>query len=276
MTHRPEHKPELSSVDEVTAERLLRGRRSTAGASSDEQELSSLLAAASAPPSARELSGEARAVAAYIATRPATRGPRHARHIMRRRRLGMNPRVSHGVAAAAALGALTVGGVAAAAYTGSLPGSLQKHLGVAHKHNSKPLPTVSTTHHPIRTATAMRSGGSDENDRQPQPGLTWVTPTPAPGSASTGRSAAPGPRSQRYLQCTSYLLAVARDNRKQADAMSAALAGAAGGRDKVAAYCAELLRGQVENLEPYDPPPYKSGHPPLTSPARSPNEPPPN
>src|SRR5882757_3667692 len=203
MARIPEQ-PGDPSLDDVTAERLLRGQRPKSGAPAGEQALSDLLAAASAPPSARELSGEARAVAAFTASRPATTGPRHARHVIRRRRSAMRPRVSHGVAAAAALGALTLGGVAAAAYTGSLPSSIQ-----------------------------------------------------------------------RVQLCTAYVSARMRGDQQEADKAMRRLENAAGGPDKVFAYCASVWASPGPgNYDPHDSA-YPNPWPTRTAPA-SPDGRPPN
>ena len=271
MTRRREQPGHISSIDEVAAERLLRGQRPSVGASSDEQAVAKLLVVASAPPTVQELSGEARAVAAFIATRPATTGPRHARHVARRHRLVLNPRVSHGVAAAAALGALTVGGVTAAAYSGSLPGSMQRlahdHLGAPRNHPIRP-------HHPKPSPTyvapptpALRSSDASEHGR---PGLSAVTPKRPPNvSASTtrpGKGPIAGVTAQRYLLCTTY--EVARDNGKKSDAdkVFEQLAKLAGGRDKVVAYCATVWHAN-QQLNPGDPhdPGYLGSHPPISS-----------
>jgi len=259
MTRRSWYSRSTSPLDEVAAERLLRGQLPSVGASSDEQALAKLLAAASAPPSVHELSGEPRAVAAYIATRPASTGPRHARHVLRRRRPVINSRVSHGVAAAAALGALTVGGVAAAAYTGSLPGSMQRlahdHLG-APRHDPKPPPTIVPSHQ-TPTQTALRSHGP--SDDKGQPGLTAATPplqTPASRSSS-----ASGIRSQRYLLCTAY---TAARSKAQLDEALRQLVKAAGGHTNVVEYCAPIWQTTQYPNDPHDPA-YASAHPPVTT-----------
>jgi hypothetical protein len=263
MTRRTWYSRSTSPLDEVAAERLLRGQLPSVGASSDEQALAKLLAAASAPPSVHELSGEPRAVAAYIATRPASTGPRHARHVLRRRRPVINSRVSHGVAAAAALGALTVGGVAAAAYTGSLPGSMQRlahdHLGAPRQH-PKPPPTIATSHQ-TPTQTALRSHGSP--DDKGQPGLSAVTPPPAATSAGRG-SSTNGLRSQRYLLCTAYTTAHSHGTKADVDEALRQLVKAAGGHTKVLDYCAPIWHTNQYPNDPHDPV-YPSAHPPLTT-----------
>jgi len=272
MARIPEQ-PGDPSFDDVTAERLLRGRRPAPGAPGGEQALSDLLAAASAPPSARELSGEARAVAAFIASRPATTGPRHARHVIRRRRSAMRPRVSHGVAAAAALGALTLGGVAAAAYTGSLPSSIQRlahdHIGAPHGDGADVAPG-STTSRPKSTATALRSGRSSDN--QGQPGLSAMTPTPGPTPSGPGRrSSTSSPTNQRVQLCTAYTSARMRGDQGEADKAYRRLEKAAGGPDKVFAYCASVWPTDPGpgNYDPHNSS-YPNPWPALTAPA-SPN-----
>jgi hypothetical protein len=277
MARIPEQ-PGDPSLDDVTAERLLRGQRPGPGAPAGERALSDLLAAASAPPSARELSGEARAVAAFTASRPATTGPRHARHVIRRRRSAMRPRVSHGVAAAAALGALTLGGVAAAAYTGSLPSSIQRlahdHIGAPHGDRANAAPG-STTSRPKSTATALRSARSSDN--QGQPGLSAMTPTPRPTPSGPGRrSATSNPTNQRVQLCTAYISARMRGDQQEADKAFRQLENAAGGPDKVFAYCASVwpTNPGSGNYDPHDST-YPDPWPARTAPA-SPNGRPPN
>ncbi len=252
MARRPEHAGGHPSFDEVTAERLLRGQRPAPGAPVAEQAVSDLLAAASAPPSARELSGEARAVAAFIATRPATTGPRHARHVVRRRRPTVGPRVSHGVAAAAALGVLTLGGVAAAAYTGSLPSPIQRlahdHLGAPHG-NSPNASGSTTSTRPTSTASALRSGRTGNAG---QPGLSAMTPTSRPTPSGPGRATSTAPASQRFQLCTDYAAARARGDQREADNAWRGLEKAAGGADNVAAYCAPVWPTGTNSFEPQD------------------------
>ena len=282
MTRRREQPGHISSIDEVAAERLLRGQRPSVGASSDEQAVAKLLAVASAPPTVHELSGEARAVAAFTATRPATTGPRHARHVARRHRLVFNPRVSHGVAAAAALGALTVGGVTAAAYSGSLPGSMQRlahdHLGAPRKHPVHPHHPTSSPTHVAPTKSALRSNDAPE---QGQPGLSAVTPKRPPNvSASTtrpGNGSVSGVTPQRFLLCTAYVAARDHGRKSDADKAFGELAKLAGGRDKVVEYCAPIWHAN-QQLNPGDPhdPGYLGSHPPISSVPVSANGRPPN
>src|SRR5882757_8923735 len=212
MARIPEQ-PGDPSLDDVTAERLLRGQRPKSGAPAGEQALSDLLAAASAPPSARELSGEARAVAAFTASRPATTGPRHARHVIRRRRSAMRPRVSHGVAAAAALGAFTLGGVAAAAYTGSLPSSIQR---LAHDHIGAPHGDRPDRAGGDHVPSEVHRNGPALGPFVGQPGLSAMTPSPRPTPSGPGRrSSSPTPTNQRFALCTAYVSALARGDQQE-------------------------------------------------------------
>jgi hypothetical protein len=269
MTRRREQPAATSSLDEVAAERLLRGQRPSVSASSDEQALAKLLAVASAPPSVQELAGEARAVAAFTATRPAATGPRHARHVARRHRLVLSPRVSHGVAAAAALGALTVGGVTAAAYSGSLPDSMQRlahdHIGAPRNHPPR-TPAKAAPAHLTPTHTALRSSDGSEHG---QPGLSAVTPKRSPRTpASSTRPGTQPSRSistQAFFLCTAYQIARQHGTGADADRVMRDLAKLAGGRDKVSDFCAPVWQPtqQRNTGDPRDPG-NQHPHPPIS------------
>jgi hypothetical protein len=277
MTNGPEQHGE-HPLDEVTAERLLRGMRPSPGATAGEQALGDLLAAASAPPSARELSGETRAVAAFNASRSATTGPRHSRHVIRRHRPAMRPRVSHGVAAAAALGALTIGGVAAAAYTGSLPTSIQR---IAHDHLGAPHPKQ----HGTTTVTAGSSPRDSQSPAAPRmtptgypapPGLSAVTSRPAPSGPGRQSTTLPSALSERYQLCTAYSHALAQPDKNAAKNALRELEQAAGGPQNVSAYCAPVWGAgtATPNPEPHDSA-HPDQHPPLTTVPASPDGRPP-
>lgn len=282
MATNPEQRGGPPSFDEVTAERLLRGERPASGAPAAEQAVNELLTAASAPPSARELSGEARAVAAFIASRPATTGPRHARHTIRRRPPAVRPRVSHGFAAAAALGVLTIGGVAAAAYTGSLPSSIQRlahdHIGAPHVGRPHAAPGSAASSRSKSPASALRSHGSTLPG---QPGLSAMTPTtrPVPSTPSTSpRSSSASPASQRLQLCTAYASAQQRGDEHAANKAWPQLVKAAGGRDKVTAYCAPFWRNASVTPGRGNPEPHESNTahhgPPTTAPETQTGRPP--
>jgi hypothetical protein len=87
--------------------------------------LGALLAAVTAAPSARELAGERTAVAAFIGA-PRTGVPIGTAKGTRRVRVPL-PTWAAAVKVAVAVAILTIGGTAAAAETGNLPDSLQRH-----------------------------------------------------------------------------------------------------------------------------------------------------
>jgi hypothetical protein len=271
MTNDPEQHGE-HPLDEVTAERLLRGVRPSAGATAGEQALGELLAAVSAPPSARELSGETRAVAAFSASRSATTGPRHSRHVIRRLRPAMRPRVSHGVAAAAAFGALAIGGVAAAAYTGSLPTSIQR---LAHDHLGAPHPRQPRTAAGTDASSQQRGSSPTGPFTTPTghpapPGLSVVTSHPTAsgrGRPTTTTPTSLSPLAERYGLCTAYSHARAQADEQAADNALRRLEKAAGRPDHVSAYCAPVWHTSTPspNPEPHDSANPTTQHPPLTA-----------
>jgi hypothetical protein len=277
MTHEPEQHGE-HPLDEVSAERLLRGVRPSQGATAGEQTLSELLAAASAPPSASELSGETRAVAAFSASRSATTGPRHRRRAVRRPRSAMRPRVSHGVAAAAAFGALTIGGVAAAAYTGSLPTPIQRiahdHLGAPHPR--QPRTTVVTAGSSRQHPSAPPAWATTPTGHPAPPGLSVGTPRPTPsGPGRQSTTTSPSALGSREQLCTAYSRAREHADQHAIDNALYKLEKAAGGSQYVSAYCASVWATDTPTPSP-NPEPHDSGHPdqhpPLTTVPPSPGE----
>jgi len=106
--------PELPASD---AEKLLSGEPLPADASEQARALSEVLAGLTAAGTPRELVGEKGALAAFRAAPELTEDP--GRRVLTARR-GVR------VAVLAAVGSLALGGVAAAATTGSLPGPLQR------------------------------------------------------------------------------------------------------------------------------------------------------
>jgi hypothetical protein len=248
MMRSPNQPDDTSPLDEAAVERLVRGHRAPGGASGDEHALSKLLAAASAPPSARELSGEARAVAAFAASRLATTGPRHARQEVGRHWPAMRLRVSHGVAAAAALGALTLGGFAVASYVGPSPSPLPTRHVTQDSHLAAPQPPAPRTSQSVQrprsrsAASTPRSSHVVGNDSQTgQTGQTGLSePARTPSS-----SARPAPRTtttadDRTALCNAYVQAAMRGDIQGAMAARDKLAKAAGGADRINDYCAPV------------------------------------
>lgn len=198
------------------AEQLLRGEPAggPAGLSADCDALASLLAAAAAPALVhdRELAGEAEAVMAF---RRALLGPAP----QSRRPLMSATKLLVAKAVFAAVG-VTGGGVALAAATGHLPSN----------HTGTPAAASSAA-----SASAMPSAD----------GKSTSHPTPSP-SQSQSSSSSPSP-SLRGL-CQAYTAHGGSSPGKALDTPAfSALITAAGGKDKVAAFCASLLATKPGN-----------------------------
>lgn len=188
------------ALDEGTAERLLTGRMDSADAPPGYGGAAAVLAAASAPPDAEELAGEAEVVAVFAAA--ARSHPVELRLVPRRSR--MVTKLLTVKAAAAVLGVLMTGGVAAAA-TGNLPAPAQQAAHALLGGAGVPAPaeaTATTRAHPV---------GPD-----------------AAGPAALGL-------------CRAWSAGQGGQHGQRLDAPAfAALAKAAGGGDQIAAYCARV------------------------------------
>jgi hypothetical protein len=233
---RREH-PDPPALDEETVERLLAGDLPPAAAPPGYAEVAALLEAAGAPPAPEELAGEqavlaelravTRARAAATATRPVASS-------RRRRRVGL--------AAVAVVGALVTGGAAGAA-TGHLPA-------------------------PVRDAarTIVDAVGGGEPATTAPPGAPPASATPNSASGGVGRAgqgevstgstgrraglAGPGSVAGSDLKglCRAYVAGKGDEQGKKLDAAAfEALAGAAGGADRIAAWCQEANAGGPEN-----------------------------
>jgi hypothetical protein len=223
-------RPPPPALDRDTADRLLAGRLDPGDAPAGCAAVARLLAAATAPPSADELAGEQAAVAEFAATarsHPPTPAPRRA--AMPRKRFGVKAAV---VAVAAVL---TIGGVAAAA-TGVLPGS---------------------AHRATDPASASSRGRSAADTRQ---GTTGPDASgPASSATTRQRGAAIGPDASgpaRHGLCRAWLAGNGGQHGKKDDSTAfRALARAAGGADKIAAYCRAGSAGRSAGHGRQDPPP---------------------
>jgi len=227
------------ALDEETVERLLAGEGPPAQAPPEYAAVAALLAAAAAPPSQKELAGQAAALAelrAVTMTRAAA--TQRASKRKRRRRVGL--------AVVAVAGALATGGVAAAA-TGHLPEPVRKAtrsilvtVGGAEPATSLPLP-----------ASSARPPGGDHAGQPPPPTDATVR---APGTTGPAAAASPNLKGR----CRAYMAGKEAENGKKLDvAAFQALARAAGGEDKVQAYCQRLQppRPEPGNTKPKDPKP---------------------
>jgi hypothetical protein len=211
------------ALDDDTAERLLAGDVDPADAPPGYAEVAVVLAAATAEPHPDELTGEAAAVAELAAvTRPGAAAARPAGRPGRRRRTGL--------AVAVVVGALSMGGVAAAA-TGHLPEAIREaardvliRAGVA---TADP-PAVQGRD----AAEAGAGGGAGPEDQGAQP-----TGTTGLGGRRLGAAAPAGTGTNNGL-CRAYLAGKGSRRGRNADvAAFRALAAAAGGPDRIASWC---------------------------------------
>ena len=189
------------ALDEGTAERLLTGRMAPADAPPGYARAAAMLAAVSAPPDAEELGGEATIVAVFAAA--ARSRPVDVRLLTPRRSRVLTKLLTL-KAAAALLGVLATGGVAAAA-TGNLPDPAQQ------------------------AAHALLGGAG--------------VPAPAEATATTRAHAvgpdAAGPAAQGLCRAWSAGQGGQHGSKLDAPAFTA-LAKAAGGSDQIGAYCAQV------------------------------------
>jgi hypothetical protein len=170
-----------------------------------------LLAALRADPTGAELAGESRALAEFRRGTAAPASPAHSRH---RKARVLPARFGAKAAAAAGIAALSVGGLAAAALAGVLPGPVQR---IAHHDFGVPLPPA----------------GSGSSSVTPQikhaarrvPATPRATTTPATGSAV------------HRVGCTAYARARLHGGTLQQAIEFHYLAKVAGGAGQVGRYC---------------------------------------
>jgi hypothetical protein len=196
------------------------------------QPAAALLAALSAAPQDGELAGHARVLAEFR-----RRGgmPVHARRSARRRpRLLTALLTAKAAAAVAAAAATALGGVAAAAYTGTLPAPAQQF---AHSVIGAPSPSASAS-------------------PSHRPGTPQATParTDAVGPDATGPAG--------FGLCTAYAHAKAHGTASQKAVAFRNLAAAAGGAAKIAAYCTAVPHpGSPQPSQPASAPTRPAGRP---------------
>jgi hypothetical protein len=282
------------ATDQDILERLLDGRLDPAEAPAGYGELARLVAAVSAPAAPEELAGEQRALAEFTAvmrSTPPTLVPR---------RIAVPSKVLTMKAAAAALIAvLSVGGIAAAA-TGLLPGQgspvADQATGTSRAEGAGQGLGAAASVEPDAAAQvglcrAWQAGqGTD-------PGLPADTPafqalaaaaggagnltgycadlTAAAGASADGpgRGSAVGPDATAAAPaglCRAWQAGQGTDNGRRADTPAfQALAAAAGGADKVAAYCQDVTAGTGSHGPGQASPPSDSAPPTTVSPPSS-------
>jgi hypothetical protein len=228
------------ALDDDTVERLLTGDLPPAQVPPAYATVAELLAAAAAAPSPRELAGQAPVLAELRAVtrarRPATATFRPAPAPRRRRRTGL--------AIVVVAGALATGGVAGAA-TGHVPGPVREAArtilgsagGAAPAAPARPVPPTAPETHP--------TGAGDAGSHGSRPG---VGTSRRPGPSAT--APAPGPDLEGL--CQAYAAGAGQGGAIQATALQA-LVQAAGGEDRVPAYCEDLLPGDQKLKKPKNP-----------------------
>jgi len=200
-------------IDRETAEQLLRGRPAGSGVP---EPLAALLAAASAPAREHELAGEHAALAAFREARlDQMAGERHPSMT----RTAFNRLFSLRVAVATFAATATLGGAALAASTGALPTPLSPKAPATRPAPSAPAPSASAD-----------GPGSQGASTSPD-GRRSGHPSAAPASALVGLfrawQAQPAANREKALEKPPF----------------APLVRAAGGEQKVPAYCATVLAG---------------------------------
>jgi hypothetical protein len=235
------------ALDDASVDRLLSGTLPAAAAPPGYAGVARLLAAAVAPPTPRELAGEAAVLAELRAVTRERRAAtvRPARH--RRRRAGL--------AVVVVVGALATGGVAAA--TGHLPGPVREAARSV----------LGPAGGPLATSRSPASAGAPDTGA-PDMGTAGPGGTGSGGTASTaGRgprtgTAAAGPAAVPALDglCQAFQEGKGGDHGGKLDAAAfKELAAAAGGDDRIEVFCEELLAADVQvkgpkESKPKDPP----------------------
>jgi hypothetical protein len=230
------------ALDEETVERLLTGELDAAHAPPGYAHVGALLAATVAAPSHEELVGKEAALVELRAVTGARAATRPAAKPIRRRRVGL--------AAVVVVGALATGGAAAAA-SGHLPEPVREA-------SRKILSTVG--------AAEPATPGAQPAPRTPPYGTGRVGQQPTTtgalgaGSGTTGADPAASPNLTGL--CRAYLAGMGAESGKRLDATAfRALARAAGGEDKVEAWCRDTLRADARPGKPSDKQPAPPGDP---------------
>jgi hypothetical protein len=209
------------SVDDETADRLVAGRLDAADAPPGYAAVARLVAAATAPATTEELADEPAAVARFAAT--ARSGSRTRASITRR--AGVPRRLLTVKAAAAVLvAALSIGGIAAAA--GVFPG-----------------PALPAADH----GRGRQGGGPATPGSNDAASTTTAAGKPERGGTATGPDAS-GPAKDGL--CRAWRSGQGEEHGSREDSTAfRVLAAAAGGADKIAAYCQAITSGRSKEKQ---------------------------
>ena len=227
---------DVPELPDGALEALLTGDLVTDEACAGLQPAATLLAALNAAPQDGELAGHARVLAEFR-----RRGgmPVHARRSARRRSRLLTVLLTAKAAAAAAAAAVALGGVAAAAYTSTLPAPVQQFA-----HSVIGAPSPQPSHRPGTPQPSHRPGTP-----QATPARTDAVGPDATGPAGSGL-------------CTAYAHAKAHGTASQKAVAFRNLAAAAGGAAKIAAYCTAVPHpGSSQPSQPASAPTHPAGHP---------------
>jgi hypothetical protein len=241
--------PAPPATDQDLLERLLDGRLDPAAIPPGYGGLARLLAAAAAPAAPEELAGERLAMAEFAAVMRSTPPT-----LIPRRTAVPSKLFTIKAAAAALVAVLLVGGIAAAA-TGLLPGQASPVAD-----NVRATTSAAAAAHRLGEAAAVNMGGTAQAGSTDGQGHASAVGPDATGAARAGL-------------CRAWQAGQGADNGHRADSVAfQALVEAAGGRDKVAAYCEDVTAGSSAGAHgqgqappssgpPADPgPPARTGH----------------
>jgi hypothetical protein len=231
---RPRHGFDPLALDETSADRLLSGTLAPAGAPPGYARVAELLAATVAPPTPRELAGQASVLAelrAVTRTRSSVALASPARPPWRRRRRA-------GLAVVVVVGALATGGVAAAT-TGHLPEPVREAArSILPASGGRPATPEPPEPAPV---TTTGSGGAG-----PAGSLSTGAPGSRPGTAAAGSAA--GPNLEGL--CQAFLAGNGGEQGGKLDGTAfQLLARAAGGADRTRGFCQRL---QATDAKPKD------------------------
>jgi hypothetical protein len=236
---RPRHGFDPLALDDISVDRLLTGTLAPASAPPGYARVAELLAATVAPPTPRELAGQASVLAelrAVTRTRASVALASPARPPRRRRRRA-------GLAVVVVVGALATGGVAAAT-TGHLPGPVRE-AARSILTISGGGPATPTLPEPAPVTHAAGSGSAG-------PGA--VPSTGAPGRQPASAATRPLARPKLERLCRAYLPGKGGQQGAKLDAAAfKALSAAAGGDDKVRTFCERLVPADSRQKAPKEP-----------------------
>ncbi|MGN6610636.1 MAG: hypothetical protein ACTHLJ_02570 [Angustibacter sp.] len=228
-------------IDPWTLEGLLADQRPSvdAAAPPGTSALADLVSAARLPAHDSELVGEDAAVAAFVAARDSAISSTRTRH---RRTSVLSTLIGSKLARAAAAGVVTLGGVSAAAFTGSLPDGAQ---ALAHQVIGAPAAddTDAAAADSTDSTDVAETPDDDATDTATDTATETATetatatdePTSSPSATPVGPNAT-GPAA--FGLCTAYTAQVRAGHTPDASAPAwRNLAQAAGGEANIASYC---------------------------------------